>query len=169
MFNGKVSVASKIITNSDGTKLASSMSLSSVEGALEGFVIDAWLANWDVVGMAFDNMLVKDKRSAVRVDTGGALRYRASGGLKGEFWGPNPVELTTMQDRNPSVFGDILNNVSQLKKSLAKLADVSDIQIREAVMQYGPLDPITNEVLVATLQARREALIKEVKNLVGSG
>jgi hypothetical protein len=45
------------------------------------FASDALIGNWDVVGLHHDNtMLVGDK--AMRIDNGGAMRYRAQGSLK---------------------------------------------------------------------------------------
>lgn len=73
------------------------------------FILDAWLANWDVVGLDFDNVLINGTQ-AHRIDNGGALLWRAMGGRK-DF--PAAVgELQTM--RNPSypageVFGSLTN------------------------------------------------------------
>ena len=36
--------------------------------------VDAWLGNWDVAGLSFDNLLVKDGKG-YRIDVGGSLRY----------------------------------------------------------------------------------------------
>ena len=57
--------------------------IGKVAGARHGFVVDAWLANWDVVGMQYDNMLRTAAGRAVRIDPGGSLLYRAQGALKG--------------------------------------------------------------------------------------
>jgi hypothetical protein len=40
------------------------------------FVIDAWLANWDVAGMGGGNTLIDEDGNVYRIDTGGALIYR---------------------------------------------------------------------------------------------
>jgi SPP1 gp7 family putative phage head morphogenesis protein len=76
-MNGATHIASRII---DG--LASNRALltgtKEVPGVADGFAMDAWLANWDVVGLSYDNLLVKAGR-AIRVDTGGALRYPRPG------------------------------------------------------------------------------------------
>jgi 8-oxo-dGTP pyrophosphatase MutT (NUDIX family) len=77
----------------------------------EGFVLDCLLANWDVIGAGEDNILVRGD-SVVRVDNGGALRYRARGGDKTSLFTKEVSELVTLRDssRNPStaeIFGDI--------------------------------------------------------------
>jgi hypothetical protein len=43
----------------------------------DAFAVDAWLANWDVAGLNYDNTVLVQGR-AVRIDVGGSLRYRAS-------------------------------------------------------------------------------------------
>ena len=58
-------------------------------GTKEGFVTDAWLANWDSVGVGstkYDNIL-DHVGKAVRVDLGGALLFRGTGGPKGGKFG----------------------------------------------------------------------------------
>ena len=75
-----------------------------------GFVIDALLANWDVLGQDLDNIIIfangkVDRNgydgvftSVYRIDNGGALRYRAQGQPKGNAFTPNIVnELNSMR------------------------------------------------------------------------
>ena len=45
----------------------------------KGFVADALLGNWDVIGMKADNILVLPNGKVLRIDNGGSLRYRAQG------------------------------------------------------------------------------------------
>ena len=86
----------------------------------KGFAVDAWLANWDVIGLARDNILVRvgpgrkgrRKIEVYRIDAGGALRYRAQGAPKGDQFGEQVMELWTLRDQNTnpqaaSVFGQI--------------------------------------------------------------
>lgn len=49
--------------------------------AKDGFVLDAWLANHDVVGTGYDNVIVAGPK-AVRIDNGGATIWRAQGESK---------------------------------------------------------------------------------------
>jgi hypothetical protein len=126
--------------------------------AHRGFGADAWLANWDVVGLVYDNL--KTKLSGVfRTDTGGGLLYRAQGAPKGAAFGPKVDELNTMRnpDINPeaaSVFGHIEPEVMQ--KSVARITEIGDDAIIEAVEQYGPGDAATRKQLADTLIARRD-------------
>src|SRR5690606_19744420 len=52
-MNGQASIASKIV---DGVTKGKASALAKAAGAQEGFVADAWLANWDVVGLGYDNL-----------------------------------------------------------------------------------------------------------------
>lgn len=62
------------------------------------FAADALMANWDVMGASFDNILVDPNNRPWRIDNGGALRFRAQGSAK-PGWNAYPTELWTM--RNP--------------------------------------------------------------------
>jgi len=57
------------------------------------YAADAFVRNWDVVGLGMDNVLVQPDGKVWRIDNGGSFHYRAQGGLKdddngglGEFW-----------------------------------------------------------------------------------
>jgi len=56
------------------------------------------LANWDVVGLEYDNIGCADKKcsKAFRVDVGGALLYRALGQPKGKLFNSIPTEHKTL-------------------------------------------------------------------------
>jgi hypothetical protein len=57
------------------------------------------LANWDVAGMYNDNVLVTPKGQAVRIDVGGSMSKKATGGDKP--YEPDSVpEFTTLRDKN---------------------------------------------------------------------
>lgn len=161
--NGKPSVASKII---DGLQSnPSALKAGKVSGVGDGFIADAWLGNWDVVGLGYDNLLVKANR-AIRIDTGGALRYRAQGGLKGKAFGKTVDEIDSL--RNPStnsqsasVFGDLTD--AQLKESARRVANISDAEIRQLVLLYGPRDVEVAEELIETLIARKKYIKQRFK------
>jgi len=78
----------------------------------KGFVMDALLGNWDVIGAGYDNILTKDGE-IIRIDNGGSLEYRAKGRKKSDSdFGPEIVELTSFlnEGTNPTtaaVFGGI--------------------------------------------------------------
>lgn len=103
----------------------------------EGFVADALLGNWDVVGASFDNVKVLADGTVLRIDNGGALRYRAQGSLKGSQWSKFVGELHSLRDPNVNanaakVFGSLtdaeirLQIKAILKKRAKLLAAVPD-------------------------------------------
>ena len=129
-------------------------------GITDGFAVDAWLANWDVVGAEFDNLkLLGDK--VIRMEAGGALRYRAMGGLKGN-WGNTVHEIDSLRDKrftqNHSVFKNITDD--QIAEGVRKVVNISDNAIRQIVEEvYGKGDSI-GEDLISTLIARKSDLAK---------
>lgn len=69
----------------------------AVESLKSGFVADALLGNWDVLGMEEDN-IIWDGTKAWRIDNGGSLRYRAQGEPKLDKFGNTVGELQSMRD-----------------------------------------------------------------------
>ena len=58
-------------------------SLSSAIAQIQKhFVVDALLANWDVIGMGLNNIIVGKDGVPYRIDSGGSLAFRARGGAK---------------------------------------------------------------------------------------
>jgi ADP-ribose pyrophosphatase YjhB (NUDIX family) len=154
---GKIGVASQMI---DGLK-SDSFGVASAPGARDGFAVDAWLANWDVVGMAYDNLLVGDDGHACRVDTGGALLYRAQGADKP--FGPKVGEIETLRspDKNAqsdAVFGDMTD--AEIAASALKVTGLSDSIIKELVDDFGPGNEQKRQKLFETLIARKLDLAK---------
>lgn len=161
-MGGKPSLASKII---DGLESVTGAQLAKAAGATEAFAVDAWLANWDVVGQGFDNMLLKAGR-AIRVDTGGALRFRAQGTPKGSAFGPTVPEITSLRDgtnrQTAAVFEKITNG--QLATSVERVLRLSEADIRDLVARYGPTDAAERALLSDTLIARQRWLAEKFPN-----
>ena len=57
---GTIRIASEIVEDlkQDGSKLGT----GTVQGVNDNFIVDAWLANWDVAGLSYDNLLIKGKK-----------------------------------------------------------------------------------------------------------
>lgn len=161
--DGKVGIASRW----QDVKKASPKELAQTPGVLEGFAADAWLANWDVVGLAYDNLQVDDKGNAMRVDAGGSLMYRAQGSKKA--FGEHVTELDSLRDPkiNPqaaAVFGKM--SEADITASVAKVAQISDAQIRIMVNNFGPGDKAERKALADTLIARKNDLIAKYPKAV---
>lgn len=154
---GKVGIASKFM---EGLK-ADPDGLAAAPGAQDGFGADAWLGNWDAVGEGFDNMLVGPDGTAYRIDPGGALIFRAQGAPKGDAFGEQVTETKTLMDAgmNPNtakVYGGMTK--AQKDASVAKVLEMPDEVITEAVMKFGPGNEEAKKALAAKLIARKKDL-----------
>lgn len=159
--NGKVGIASKWV---DGMSKGSAAQLSKAPGAHDAFAIDAWLANWDVVGAANDNLLLGKDGAAVRVDVGGSLVYRAMGGVKGADFGDAVPELDTLKDpakndKSAAVFGSI--TPESMQWGLRQLNKMKPSQITELCEKIGPGSAAEKAALAAKLIARRAFILKK--------
>lgn len=154
---GKVGVASQIV---DGLH-SDAFGISAAHGARDGFAVDAWLANWDVVGMGYDNLLMDEDGFACRVDTGGALLYRAQGEKKP--FGDKVAEIDSLRSpdvnaQSDAVFGDMTD--AEIAKSATMVTGLPDGTIKELVHEFGPGDDAAREKLFNTLVARKMDLAK---------
>jgi SPP1 gp7 family putative phage head morphogenesis protein len=127
----------------------------------ENFAIDAWLGNWDVVGIGYENIAVDKYGVPKRTNIGGSLLYRANGTPKGAAFGNTVGEIDSL--RNPHI------NAASAKV----FADVTDDDIRAGVAKLEKLSPATIDFVVEqsgftgaeatklknTLKARRQDLI----------
>lgn len=157
--DGREGLASKWI---DGLTESRSALEALPAGVGEGFAVDAWLANWDVIGQGYDNMKLLKNR-AVRVDTGGGLIYRAQGGEKGAAFGDQVGELDSLRDANTNpqaanIFGRL--KPKQIEASVARVLSVSDESILEAVRRFGPGDIAERDELARKLIARKQDLFE---------
>jgi len=157
-------------------KTAKTMTLEEManhDDITTGFVMDAWLGNWDVVGGHFgpSNISMIDGK-AVRVDNGGALYMRAKQGKKNdsEFWDATDVvtEIDSMRGKGPqghlpgenttSVFGKLSD--AQLKAGVDKLQKLSDSKIVGIVKESGIPDNYKDK-MIHTLKKRRNAIVQQ--------
>lgn len=153
---GKLGIASKWVD----VQKAGPEALAKAEGVAEGFAVDAWLANWDVVGLGFDNLQLDAHGQAVRVDAGGSLEYRAQGGKKA--FGESVSEIDTLRDpkinpQSAQVFGHL--SAADITASVAKVAEVPDDAIYDLVMEFGPGNMADKAHLIDTLIARKQDLL----------
>ena len=138
----------------------------ALEAARSGFAADAWLNNWDSVGLVFDNMVVADSellgRELYRIDAGGALLFRAQGGDKDL---PEDVQLIDSL-RNPdinqqaaTIYGEMTDE--DIKFSVQKmLPGATDENIDELVDAAFPDDAETADLLKERLKSRRDYLVE---------
>lgn len=141
----------------------------------EGFAMDAWLGNWDVIGLVNDNILIRPDGVGVRIDVGGALRYRATGGLKGNSFSTVVNELEWFGPPNPTagggaglnaarVFGSMSYNdvIRSAERTVLKLSERDIESIVNSVYDEPQEQYIRNE-LISKLIARRNYIIEYVR------
>ena len=171
-FKGETAVMSDWL---DGATPMTVDELKNHPDILENYAVDAWLANWDVVGSNGVNIVKGPGGKAYRVDLGGALLFRAMGEPKKL---PEEVtELSLLQDwdKNPmaaQVFANLTDE--QLKAGAEKVGQISDQQINEAVDRFdiprqSPQYPDSKDIpqlLKNRLMKRRDYLAKEVLNII---
>ncbi|HWQ08141.1 MAG TPA: hypothetical protein VN436_03500, partial [Holophaga sp.] len=162
--DGKMGIASKWM---DGLKEdPSALASGKVANVYEGFALDAWLGNRDVVGgnqSQYKNMVVGPDNKAVRVDAGGALLYTGLGHAKNDF-GADVTEVEKLL--NPSVNHEtarIYKGITkdQITQSVAKVLEVPDEFVKAMVDKFGPGDEAAKAALVDKLIARKNNLAKK--------
>jgi len=156
-------VFSKIIPNSTADLRSRLEDPEYKKKLQDGFAIDAWLANWDIAGSAYDNVITDDAGNPVRVDPGGALMFRARGEPKLDAFGNEVKELDSLRNSsvNPvsaSVFGDMTED--QLKESASKLLKIPETDV-EKLVDAIVTDPDSAKELKTKLIARRKFILEK--------
>lgn len=165
-IDGNLGVASKWLTDAEQVKWTKGDKVL----AAEDFAAHAWLANWDAVGLDFENLQLSDGKLTL-MDAGGSLEYRAmeSSGKKTEAqWTDNVQEWTTMRS-----FGMNANTAevfhamtpAQLVASGDRIVAMDDQTIAKLVDTYGPTTPGDKGKLALRLIARRDDIKQKVASL----
>lgn len=130
------------------------------ERLAEGFAIDAWLGNWDVVGIASSNLGLDDRGDVVRLDLGGSLEFRARGDQK--RLADDVTEIETLRDAGinahaAAYFAGLSD--AQVAHSVARLHRLDDEMIGDLVRRHGPRDSSHSAQLAETLVTRKANLL----------
>ncbi len=138
----------------------------AIEEVSKNFVVDAWLANWDVAGLEHDNIGVTSSGKVLRLDNGGALAFRAMGSPKGKAFGNSVGELDSMRHGGSNasahqVFGSLSD------KDLA--AQINTLRSRMGADPHARLTYLLGDVVpdavITTLTQRYKNLVEEAKEL----
>lgn len=126
-----------------------------------GFAVDAWLANWDVAGLTYDNV-VDSGGQPVRIDVGGTLLYRAMGAPKGDAFGDTVSEIDTLRDakmnaQSSAIFGSM--TYDQIRESAKRLLPITPEMIGAEVASAGFAGKFADE-LTKRLVARRQNILE---------
>jgi hypothetical protein len=124
--------------------------------------MDALLANWDVIGASYDNLMISPHGAPVRLDTGGALRFRAQGGPKGPAFNADPTEFETLRTNGTarSIFGKMTD--ADLISSLEEIKGFMTDAVRADIRLYDS----NPEEMIAILEARHKSLMDKLDNLL---
>jgi 8-oxo-dGTP pyrophosphatase MutT (NUDIX family) len=119
--------------------------LTKIQG---DFAEDALFANWDVIGLSQDNILVTKTGKVLRIDNGGALRFRAQGAPKGSHFGNDVGELASLRSSaaGKEVFGQLTD------EAVAK--QIFALQSKREVI----LATIKDRALRATISKRLDSM-----------
>jgi 8-oxo-dGTP pyrophosphatase MutT (NUDIX family) len=133
--------------------------LSPVERktAQSDFAVHAWLANWDAVGTGGDNIGVTQGGKVTVLDTGGSLKYRAQGELKGEAFGETVHEIESLRNSSTSpdaaaLYGS-MHNV-EIAASIDRVKKIPDGDIVKTVIKNGGTMALANQLI-----ARKDDLV----------
>lgn len=138
----------------------------ALDSAKDGYLIDAWIANWDIVGEGRDNISTDGDSNPIRLDAGGALLYRARGSRKGSAFGNEVVELETFKDSSNTaelMYGNMYLFPRAERNSYEKLKAISPDRIDQLVDQYIS-NPDDNKELKDKLKARRQFILDKYEN-----
>lgn len=129
----------------------------------ENFAFDAWLGNWDVVGLGYENLTVGKDGAVRRANLGGSLLYRANGEPKGAAFGDTVNEIDSLRDpkQNPSA-AKIFANVTDddIRAGVARIEKITPDDIDYLVSKSG-FTGKEADLLSSKLQARRADLISK--------
>lgn len=118
----------------------------------DGFMADALLANWDVVGLELDNVLW-DGDHPVRLDQGGTFAFRAQG--KRKPYGPVPTEVWTMMSPGGQAFGRMAVTEGVRRRSAAEIGERLTPERVDALVDDAPFaDEELRESIRENLKAR---------------
>lgn len=155
-LDGREAIASPAVP---GATPASMEAQRGSEDVQKGFVADAFLANWDVVGLVYDN-IVQSEDGFYRIDNGGSLIFRAQGGDKA--YSPDSIlELQSMLVPGRSA-GEVFAGITEEeigKQARELIGKLSPDDIRAIVDESG-LEGEDRDRILTGLLGRREYLAK---------
>ena len=163
---GGIGVASKWI---EGGVAFDKSNPAHISLAQQDFAVHAWLANYDAIGMDFDNTQIINGKAA-NIDPGGALLYRAQGAPKMDFGNEvtefdslrKPVQGVPVNHSAHAVYGSM--TASQIAESAKKVAAISDETIKKLVSTYAP-DTVDKAAFADKIIARKYDLLTKVAAL----
>lgn len=166
---GKLGTASQMMPNTKQDLSSHFNDPAYMAKIQDGFAMDALLANWDVAGLGYDNIITDEHGNPVRVDPGGALLFRAQGQPKGDQFGNKVGEWESLRGQGPhsneqanTLFGKMTDQ--QLADSAKHVEALTPEKINSIVDTIG-FDNKTSTELKDKLAARREDILAHAAKL----
>jgi hypothetical protein len=133
------------------------LSDSQKQTAANAFIASALTKNWDVVGLAHDNMGLDSEGRVTIFDTGGSFKHRAMGGPKD--YGPDPMpELLGMLDVTKTsgrVFAPLMrDNREMFVKAAKKLKAIPDRELKDIARS------MEDDTIPANVVARKKGIMR---------
>ena len=167
---GDTVIVSPVIDGTDGTLGEIAPNQNILDEIKKGFAVDAWMNNYDVIGLEKDNIIVAGMKP-YRIDAGGALLFRAQGADKAEEMNTNVSEqIDSLRDSDvnaqaASVFGDMTD--AEIAESAKLVEGIDEATIDELVDSafLGAIDTVDSpsiaDALKENLKRRRKELIDQ--------
>lgn len=163
---GNTHTATRMVEGANQTLPGALGNADYIKKIREGFALDAWLANWDVVGEGFENpwgnIIEGSDGKPHRIDVGGALLFRGLGTEKGSAFGSEVTEYERMRNtshgaRHAQLFEGM--DDAEIAASVARVEAISPTAISKLVSDYD-MDISLAELLI---QRRENILAKSPK------
>lgn len=157
--DGKIGVASPLVPGASSGFQDRLNDKDFIEKIQKGFAVDAWLSNWDVTGLTYDNIISDENDDPIRIDPGGALRFRAQGAPKGDKFGDKADEwetLTTAPEAG-QIFGPMTDE--QKQQSATLLTEITDEDI-DRIVDSVDFSPEISDELKSKLKNRRNDILE---------
>lgn len=156
-YKGRPALASKMLPDVDTW-----IQPEEYQQAWKGYAADAWLRNWDV---AISGNMGMSNGTLYRLDTGGALKFRARGGLKpGTFADVSVSELESLRgplnNGGRRAFGPMTKK--DIYESIRFVTSIPQATLKSIVHTYA--DPEEREIMYTWLSERLDTL----RDMVGT-
>lgn len=103
----------------------------------KGYMVDALVANWDVIGLDHDNVLWNNGKPT-RLDQGGTLQFRAMGGTK--TFGPKPNEVISLMAKGGQAKGTMAVTSVQMRQQATDIYKTLTPQRIDDIIDSAPFD-----------------------------
>ncbi|HEU0048138.1 MAG TPA: hypothetical protein VFQ43_11095 [Nitrososphaera sp.] len=153
MYKEGSAKVSSFVRGKDLNSLDRENRMSTSEELRRGFVLDALLANWDVIGLVEDNIRQGEDGRVYRLDNGGSFRFRAMGEPKGAHFGPEVGELESLRAHN-KLYADVSQReIAEQIDTIIKNRD-KIIQTIERSGEEAAMSPESTQELVDLVSKR---------------